>query len=97
MKRIKKGKGNELLLKGYEIDELKDDIKNSIIREHKHFLKSLGYNNPTNEEVKEDLNQNGHLFTEEGKPILITYHTKSGRTTKTTLRTGGKQIEVNIV
>ena len=94
MKRIKKG--NELLLKGYEIDELKDEIKNSIIRDHKHFLKSLGIN-PTNEEVKEDLNQNGHLFTEEGKPILITYHTKSGRTTKTTLRTGGKQIEVNIV
>ena len=93
MKRIKKG--NELLLRGYEIDELKDEIKNPIIRDHKYFLKSLGLS-PTNEEVKENLNQNGHLFTEKGARIPLTYHTKSGSKIKTTLRTEGKQVEVNI-
>ena len=96
MKRIKKD--NELLLKGYEIDELKDNIKNRIVREHQEFLIGLLDYIPSEEETEDNIKMNGFLFTETGHNIPITYHTttQSSRTIKTTLRIAGQQIEVNI-
>jgi len=96
MKRIKKG--NELLLKGYEINELKDNIKNRLIREHQEFLIGLLDYIPSEEETEDNIKMNGYLFTETGHNIPITYHTttQSSRTIKTTLRIADQQIEVNI-
>ena len=94
MKKIKKG--NELLLKGYEIDELKNNIKNKLIREHQEFLTGLLDYIPSEKETEEDIKMNGYLFTEEGIHIPITYHTKSGKTIKTTLKIADQEIKVNI-
>ena len=96
MKKIKKG--NELLLKGYEIDELKDNIKNEIVREHQEFLTGLLDYIPSEEETEENIKTNGFLFTETGHNIPITYHTttQSSRAIKTTLKIAGQEIEVNI-
>ena len=84
----------------YEIQDLSPEIKEKLINEHREFLTGTVNEEEeqewTEDEIIENMNDNGYLFTKSGETLDTIYYTETENHVMKTVRTTLNNIECTI-